>query len=323
MGDIKPVSFRINEEDTEKFKQFASENGLNQAEAFTSIMQTVEISRAKGQIKDRAKEIEIFQDTINNLTGMFINSLAVNQTSEERIREQLSLELNTKDQTIKDLQEERNNLKSERDMLNRSGDELAKNAKEISIEKENLKKELLESKSSLEQSNKQIATLNSIVAEYKEYKDSNVKLDKSNKELLAENNNLNNNIMELQGKLKNADDMSSFYKEQLENQKEEIKDLNKSLLEKDREHKADIKTLENKQNKEIENIKNENRNTLEKVINEYEKKLEESQIQFNNKLDLEIQKKELEIEKLKNKIEQLNKDVIKPNRKVAENKSSK
>lgn len=321
MGDIKPVSFRINEEDTEKFKQFASENGLNQAEAFTSIMQTVEISRAKGQIKDRAKEIEIFQDTINNLTGMFINSLAVNQTSEERIREQLSLELNTKDQTIKDLQEERNNLKSERDMLNRSGDELAKTAKEISAEKESLKKELLESKSSLEQSNKQIATLNSIVAEYKEYKDSNVKLDKSNKELLVQNNNLNNNFMELQGKLKNAEDMSNFYKEQLETQKEEIKESNKLLLEKDREHKADIKALEDKYNKDIENIKNENKNVLEKLINEYEKKLEEKQIQFNSKLDLEIQKKDLENEKLKNQIEQLEKENKNPSIKKQSNKS--
>lgn len=36
---------------------------------------------------------------------MFINSLVINQTSEERISETLSLELNTKDKTIVDLQE--------------------------------------------------------------------------------------------------------------------------------------------------------------------------------------------------------------------------
>ena len=36
---------------------------------------------------------------------MFINSLAINQTSEKRIRETLSLELNTKDKTLADLQE--------------------------------------------------------------------------------------------------------------------------------------------------------------------------------------------------------------------------
>lgn len=34
MGEIKPVSFRINEEDQEKFKSFAAESGLNQADAF-------------------------------------------------------------------------------------------------------------------------------------------------------------------------------------------------------------------------------------------------------------------------------------------------
>lgn len=36
---------------------------------------------------------------------MFINSLVINQTSEERIRETLSLKLSTKDKTIADLQD--------------------------------------------------------------------------------------------------------------------------------------------------------------------------------------------------------------------------
>lgn len=311
MADIKPVSFRINEDDTEKFKQFASENGLNQAEAFKSMINTLEMSQAKSQIGDRAKEIETFQDTINNLMSMFINSLAVNQTSEQRIRQELSLELNTKDTTIKDLQEQRAKLKEDGALLSAEKEKLLESAKGYKDLKEKVEKDLNETKATLEEANKQIATLNSIVSEYKEYKDINVKLDKNNKELLTENNNFNNNLKELEGKLKNVADMNNFYKEQLESQKEEIKQLNKSLLDRDKEHKADIKVLEDKQNKDIENIKNENK-----------KKFEENQIQFNNKLDLETQKKDLEIEKLKNQIEQLNKE-SKINKRVGENKSTK
>ena len=71
MAEIKATSFRVSEEDIAKFKEFAEEQGYNQAEAFKSIMQTVEMAKAKNMIKDRAKEIEVFQDTINNLMSMF------------------------------------------------------------------------------------------------------------------------------------------------------------------------------------------------------------------------------------------------------------
>ena len=113
MAEIKATSFRVSEEDIAKFKEFAEENGYNQAEAFKSIIQTMEMAKAKGMIKDRAKEIEVFQNTINNLMSMFLNSLNVNQTSEERIREELSQELQTKDNTIGNLYEQLQDLKAD------------------------------------------------------------------------------------------------------------------------------------------------------------------------------------------------------------------
>ena len=83
MADIKATSFRVSDEDIAKFKEFADKEGYNQAEAFKSIMQTVEMAKAKNIIKDRAKEVEVFQNTINDLMSYFLNSLNVNQTSEE------------------------------------------------------------------------------------------------------------------------------------------------------------------------------------------------------------------------------------------------
>ena len=110
-NEIKATSFRLNDEDIKKFREIADENGLNQAEMFKSVLNSFEMAKAKGLISDRSKEIETFQETINGLVGMFINSLSINQTSEERIKETLSLELNTKDKTITDLQEQKEDLK--------------------------------------------------------------------------------------------------------------------------------------------------------------------------------------------------------------------
>ena len=117
MAEIKATSFRVSEEDIAKFKEFAEENGYNQAEAFNNMIQTLEMAKAKGMLKDRAKEIETFQNTINKQMEMFLNSLNVNQTSEERIREELSKELQIKDNTITNLYEQLQEVKAKNEEL--------------------------------------------------------------------------------------------------------------------------------------------------------------------------------------------------------------
>ena len=111
MAEIKGTSLRVNEDDLKKFKEYMKEFDLTQAETFQAIINSFEMANAKNLITDRAKEIEVFQSTVNNLTSMFISSLAINQTSEERIRESLSAELNTKDKLISNLQEDKDKYK--------------------------------------------------------------------------------------------------------------------------------------------------------------------------------------------------------------------
>ena len=82
----------------EKFKNL-HKNGLNQAEAFKSIIKTVEMAKAKNIIKDRAKEVEVFQDTINNLMSYFLNSLMLIKHRGKNKR-RVKQELQTKDNTI-------------------------------------------------------------------------------------------------------------------------------------------------------------------------------------------------------------------------------
>lgn len=303
MADIKPVSFRILEEDQEKFKQFASESGFNQAEAFKSLINTWEMAQAKTQVGDRAKEIGTFQETINNLMGMFINSLAINQTSEERIREDLSLELNTKDLTIQDLQTERNKLKENFKSIDETNKELISNNKALGDEVKKIQKELDIKIETDKNQQEQISTLNGIVTEYKGYKEINNKLDSENKRLLSEIAIKDNTVKQLEGELKNNADMISFYKEQLDNSKEETKSLNKSISDKENSYKADIKALEDKHKEDIAEVKALYKSTLESKVKEYQEQLKKSELEFKEKLDFELQKKQLEMDKLKNELD--------------------
>jgi chromosome segregation ATPase len=303
MADIKPVSFRILEEDQEKFKQFASESGFNQAEAFKSLINTWEMAQAKTQIGDRAKDIETFQETINNLMGMFINSLAMNQTSEERIRGDLSLELNTKDLTIQDLQTERNKLKENFKSIEETNKELLSNNKALNDEVKKIQKELDIKIETDKNQQEQISTLNGIVTEYKGYKEINNKLDSENKRLLSEIAIKDNAVKQLEGELKNNADMISFYKEQLDSSKEETKSLNKSISDKENSYKADIKALEDKHKEDIAEAKESYKSTLESKVKEYQEQLKKSELEFKEKLDFELQKKQLEMDKLKNELD--------------------
>lgn len=307
MADIKATSFRINEEDIAKFKEFAEKEGYNQAEAFKSIMQTVEMAKAKNMIKDRAKEIEVFQDTINNLMSYFLNSLNVNQTSEERIREELSQELSTKDNTISTMYEQLQEVKAENKELKESNKELNDNIKAINEDIKKLNNDIIDKNKNIDKLNSNNDLLQEQLQEYKKYKDNYRKLEKELEQLKADhaaskenNNKLSNDNELLNNKINANGDMITFYKDEIE-----IK--NKSI----EEYKVNIKELEDKYNKQIQEVKAEH----EKAIHE---QLENTMSNLNSKNEIELSKKDLEIQKLKNEIEQLQ---SKPkNTRKAENK---
>jgi chromosome segregation ATPase len=302
LADIKATSFRISEEDIAKFKEFADKEGYNQAEAFKSIMQTVEMAKAKNMIKDRAKEIEVFQDTINNLMNMFLNSLNVNQTSEERIREELSQELQTKDNTISTMYEQLQETKADNKNLKENNKDLNDNIKAINEEVKRLANDIIDKQKNIDKLNSNNDLLQEQLKEYKQYKDDYKKLNnhleqlKTEYEEVKENNNKLSTANELlNNKISTHNDMLEFYKNEIENKSKSIE-----------EYKSEIKLLETKYNKQIEEVKAEH----ETILNE---KLKNSMDNLNSKHEVELGKKDLEIEKLNNILEQLqNKTKRKP-----------
>lgn len=293
-NEIKAVSFRLAEDDIQKFREFADEQGLNQAEMFQSLMNSFEMAKAKGMITDRAKEIEVFQDTVNTLMNMFINSLAINQTSEERIRETLSLELNTKDKTIADLQSREKDLKIEFERIDKDLDKSLKTGNELAVNLENANKEIEQKNNIINNQQEQINTLNSIVTEYKSYKDINKELELRNIEL---NNKLTDTLhsnSDLQSKIENLENIKEFYKAEVESLKNEIKEVNKNIKDIEKSHKDEIKDLNNSHREELNVLEDKYKSEIEELKKELTEKFNED---MKNKIEFEKSKYQLELDK--------------------------
>lgn len=293
-NEIKAVSFRLAEDDIQKFREFADEQGLNQAEMFQSLMNSFEMAKAKGMITDRAKEIEVFQDTVNTLMNMFINSLAINQTSEERIRETLSLELNTKDKTIADLQSREKDLKIEFERIDKDLDKSLKTGNELAVNLENANKEIEQKNNIINNQQEQINTLNSIVTEYKSYKDINKELELRNIDL---NNKLTDTLhsnSDLQSKIENLENIKEFYKAEVESLKNEIKEVNKNIKDIEKSHKDEIKDLNNSHREELNVLEDKYKSEIEELKKELTEKFNED---MKNKIEFEKSKYQLELDK--------------------------
>ena len=293
-NEIKAVSFRLAEDDIQKFREFADEQGLNQAEMFQSLMNSFEMAKAKGMITDRAKEIEVFQDTVNTLMNMFINSLAINQTSEERIRETLSLELNTKDKTIADLQSREKDLKIEFERIDKDLDKSLKTGNELAVNLENANKEIEQKNNIINNQQEQINTLNSIVTEYKSYKDINKELELRNIELNNKITDALHSNSDLQSKIENLENIKEFYKVEVESLKNEIKEVNKNIKDIEKSHKDEIKDLNNSHREELNVLEDKYKSEIEELKKELTEKFNED---MKNKIEFEKSKYQLELDK--------------------------
>lgn len=296
---IKATSFRVNEEDIEKFKEFAQQNGFNQAEAFKSMMNTVEIAKAKEQIKDRAKEIETFQDLNNRLVNMFLNSLELNMTSEERIRETFSKELNSKDNIIKDLQEKVDTLNDGLKSASKAEDEAIKENITLQKSLDKAEKELFAKENSIKSLEDQLATLNEIVTEFKSYKSINTKLEDENKKLKENHTIEKAAIKELNLQIKNITEQRDFFKKQIDELKHQNSVVEQNLGAKESYYKADIKELKEKYDKKLEELEEKYDKKLKEKTKELEERFKEKISSLEEKHKFEIEKKEFEIEKLK------------------------
>lgn len=102
--ELKPKSFRIDDETADKFKEISSTIGGNQQETLAKLIEAWEFQSGKAILTEKKADIEQFEKYVTALTRMFMSSLEDNQNITETVRTEFEALLQSKDTTIQDLQ---------------------------------------------------------------------------------------------------------------------------------------------------------------------------------------------------------------------------
>jgi len=103
--ELKPKSFRIDDETAEKFKEISAAIGSNQQETFAKLIEAYEFQSGKAILAEKKADIEQFEKYVTAITRMFMGNLEDNQNITETVRTEFDALLKSKDATIQDLQE--------------------------------------------------------------------------------------------------------------------------------------------------------------------------------------------------------------------------
>lgn len=109
----KPTSFRITPETSDQIKDLCKQLGCTQDETFQQLISAFEMQNAITVIPDRAMEIDNFRCKINELISAYTFSLQLCSDSEARAKAKVDLLIQSKDQTIMELQEKLKTAESE------------------------------------------------------------------------------------------------------------------------------------------------------------------------------------------------------------------
>lgn len=113
MGEIKQTNFRVDQERADAFRAYCEAQGINQAVGFERMLEALEMQNAKAAIPARETEISEFERALRHLQAAYLGSLELNQQAEARIREEFARQLDAKDRTIANNQDQIDALKAQ------------------------------------------------------------------------------------------------------------------------------------------------------------------------------------------------------------------
>ena len=99
-------SFRITEATADKIKEIAAEIGGNQQQTLSKLIEAYELQKGKAVLADKRTDIETFENYINAVTRMYMQTLEDNQNVSTLVRTEFEAQLTSKDNVIQDLQEQ-------------------------------------------------------------------------------------------------------------------------------------------------------------------------------------------------------------------------
>ncbi len=144
--NTKQTNFRVAPETADRFREFCEQNGMTQAQGFDHIMQIVEMDKAKAAVPGRQTEIEEYEKAIKTINSIYLQSLDLFNNAEDIAKEQFIGQLESKDNSISNLQdrlkqaiEERNQALLECDKANERAEIAEKRAIEAETERDEIK----------------------------------------------------------------------------------------------------------------------------------------------------------------------------------------
>lgn len=253
--ELKPRSFRVDDETAGKFKDISATIGGNQQETLAKLIEAYEFQSGKAVILDKKDDIDQFERYVTAITRMFMSALEDNQNATAIVRTEFDAQLKSKDTTIQDLQEQLRVAKQ----LKQDSDERMKVISNLNTDIEKKMGKLQK------ETDSKIADLNSMLADK----------DKLNQAL-------NNSLADLQQKVDSMQEEHHNYSTIKEERDKLQSDLSTLIAERDAiqalvesnkekatlEQEKAILALEKQHQSEIEKIKSDCRTQ----IDEYQKK---------------------------------------------------
>lgn len=133
MGEIKTTTIRLSEETIKSFREMAESKGLTQEQCLSNLIHVFELQQAKGVLSDRKKEIEVFEEYISRIQNLYLTSLEINITGEEKIQKEINDKLSEKDSLILSLNKEIKELKDKNFKIQSELNELNESLKKKDI----------------------------------------------------------------------------------------------------------------------------------------------------------------------------------------------
>ena len=261
--EVKPKSFRIDDETHDKFKEISASIGGNQQDAFERLIEAYELQQGKLALKEEKVNVDQFEKYLKCLLRIYMANVEDKQNLAETIRTGFEKDLQSKDDIIKDLQAQIKVAKEQKEEATKKADDLEnKNFqlenliemkdmeyKEKVKEIENLKLDKTENE---EQIKKLIYSCDSLTKQLDEKKAEVEKAreqEQQLEELQNKYNNLNDTYNKLQSDFNNQksnheniiSDMQKQVSEAIEREKEQVKfDYEKKLLALEKKHQQEL-----------------------------------------------------------------------------------
>lgn len=283
--ELKPVSYRIDDETKEKFKQITAEIGGNQQETMNVLINAYYLQSKQNGLEEFRGSIDQFQAYVTSIVTMYTNSLQANHDMKTSVMQEFEALLQSKDNTIQDLQSQLTAAKRQQEEAAAKSETYAGENTRLNEYIESLKKEfnsklddmqsMLADKESLNKAltdscNELKSKVDVMSAEHEEVVALRAKLVK----ISNEKDTLDKNITEAEKKLDKANkayEKSIAYQKQHEiDSVERVKaalqiEKDKAVLEIESNYREQIQTLKEQKQSEIDKYQQKYLELLEQM----------------------------------------------------------